>query len=109
MALYKSIYSNELYIAWEVIRMLQPANSPNLNMIKPYWFYMKIETTKKGAITLDEELREAWRKCWDELPQWRIQAWIERIIEHIAKVILLEGGNHYKEGRMKGQLKQRVY
>ena len=55
-ALYKSVYSDELYIAWEVVRMLWPTNSPNLNMIKPYWFYMKVETTKKGAITLDEEL-----------------------------------------------------
>jgi hypothetical protein len=36
--------------------MLWPANSPNLNIIKPYWFYIKTETTKKGAITLDVEL-----------------------------------------------------
>jgi hypothetical protein len=31
-------------------------------------------------------------KCWEELPQWRIQAWIKRIVEHIKQVILLEGG-----------------
>jgi hypothetical protein len=53
---HKSAYSDELYISWEVVRMLWPANSPDLNMIKPYWFYIKIETTKKGAITLDVEL-----------------------------------------------------
>jgi hypothetical protein len=39
--------------------MLWPANSPDLNIIEPYWFYIKIETTKKGAIHLDEELRAA--------------------------------------------------
>jgi len=50
------------------VRMLWPANSPNLNMIKPCWFYMKVETIKKGAIYLDEELRAAWVKCWEELP-----------------------------------------
>jgi hypothetical protein len=36
--------------------MLWPANSPNLNIIEPYWFYIKVETIKKGAITLDVEL-----------------------------------------------------
>jgi hypothetical protein len=56
-------YSDELYIAWDVVRMLWPANSPDLNMIEPCWFYMKVETTKKGAITLDVELRAAWVKC----------------------------------------------
>jgi hypothetical protein len=63
---HKSAYSDELYISWEVVRMLWPANSPDLNRI-------------------------------------------ERIIKHIKQVILLEGGNHYKEGCLKGQLKQRVY
>ena len=39
--------------------MLWPANSPDLNMIVPCWFYIKIETIKKGAITSDVELRIA--------------------------------------------------
>jgi len=104
-----SQYSSEAYCAWEIERLLWPANSPDLNMIEPCWFYMKLETTKHGAIHSEEALREAWIKCWDELPQSKIQAWIERIVEHIAKVILLEGGNEYKEGRLKGQLKQRVH
>jgi hypothetical protein len=34
-AAYKSAYSNKLYISWEVVRMLWPANSPDLNLIKP--------------------------------------------------------------------------
>ena len=49
--------------------MLWPANSPDLNMIEPCWFYIKVETTKKGAITSDVELYAAWVKCWEELPQ----------------------------------------
>ena len=89
--------------------MLWPANSPNLNIIEPCWFYIKVETTKKGAIYLDEELQAAQVKYQEELLQQRIQAWIKRIIEYIKQVILLEGGNHYKEGRLKGQLKQRVH
>jgi hypothetical protein len=39
--------------------MLWPANSLNLNIIEPCWFYIKVETTKKGAITSDVELRAA--------------------------------------------------
>ena len=34
-----------------------------------------------------------------ELPQDKIQAWIERIPEHIERIIACEGGNEYKEGR----------
>jgi hypothetical protein len=57
-AAHKSDYSNELYISWEVVRILWPANSPDLNIIELYWFYMKVETIKKGGITSDVELRE---------------------------------------------------
>jgi hypothetical protein len=71
-ASHKLVYSDELYISWEVVRMLWPANSLDLNMIEPCWFYIKVETIKKGAIYLDEDLRAAWIKCWEELPQWRI-------------------------------------
>jgi hypothetical protein len=39
--------------------MLWLANSPDLNIIKSCWFYIKVETIKKGAITLDVELRVA--------------------------------------------------
>ena len=99
---YKLVYSNKLYISWEVVRMLWLANSLDLNIIEPCQFYMKVEITKKGAIYLDEELRAVWVKCWEELLQWRIQAWIKRIIKYIKQVILLEGGNYYKEGRLKG-------
>jgi hypothetical protein len=41
--------------------------------------------------------------------QEKIQAWIERIIAHIRDVIRLEGGNEYKEGRMKVKAKNRVH
>jgi hypothetical protein len=29
--------------------MLWPANSPDLNMIKPCWLYIKVETIKREA------------------------------------------------------------
>ena len=37
--------------------------------------------------------------AWKELPQEKIQYWIERIPVHVQKVIELEGGNEYKEGK----------
>ena len=67
-AAYKSDYFNKLYISWEVIRMLWPVNSPDLNIIKPCQFYIKIEIIKKSAITLDVELYIVQVKCWEELP-----------------------------------------
>jgi hypothetical protein len=78
-------------------------------MIEPCWFWMKRETTKKGPITSNKALKEAWIKCWQDMPQKKIQAWIERIEPHIKDIIRLEGGNEYKEGRLKGQEKKRVH
>ena len=79
-------------------RLLWPGNSPDLNMIEPCWYYLKRATTKKGAPKNRAEAERVWQKAWDELEQWRIQAWIERIPRHIQEVIRLEGGNEYREG-----------
>ena len=38
-----------IYKHAEVQRLIWVPNSPDLNMIEPCWFYMKRETTKKGA------------------------------------------------------------
>jgi hypothetical protein len=78
-------------------------------MIELCWFWIKQYTTKHGAITSQAELKEAWIKCWQEIPQERIQAWIKRIMDYIPEVIRLEGGNEYKEGRLKGKPKNRVH
>ena len=71
-------------------------------MIEPTWFWMKRDTTKRGPITSNKDLEKEWIRCWIDLPQTKIQAWIERIIIHIQEVIRLDGGNEYKEGRLKG-------
>jgi hypothetical protein len=74
-------------------------------MIESCWFWMKRYTTKHGPITSRAQLKEAWIKYWQEMPQERIQAWIERIELHIKEVIRLDGGNEYKEGRLKASLR----
>jgi hypothetical protein len=70
-----------------------------LNAIEPAWPYLKRATTKKGALTSKAAATDAWLNAWDNLPQEKIQAWIERIPVHIERIIACKGGNEYKEGR----------
>jgi transposase len=88
-----------LYSQEHVAQLLWCGNSPDLNAIEPCWFWMKRFTTKKGAPKSRAQAIRAWEQCWDELPQEKIQAWIERIPIHIKQIIDLDGGNEYKEGR----------
>jgi hypothetical protein len=74
-------------------------------MIEPSWAYLKRVTTKNGPLKKRKDAMDAWTLAWKNLEQTRIQAWIERIKPHIDKIIELEGGNHYKEGRDKGKKK----
>jgi hypothetical protein len=68
------------------------------------WAFRAIDeriTTKKGAPRNLSDAIKAWEDSWRNLPQGKIQAWIERIPEHIEKEIDLEGGIEYKENREK--------
>ena len=60
---HKSKYQEEVFSMWGIQKLLWPGNSPDLNAIEPCWFWMKRETTKKGPITSEKELKEAWIKC----------------------------------------------
>ena len=72
-----------LYSQEQVKKLLWPGNSPDLNAIEPTWFYLKKETTKKGAPKSRTEAIHRWESAWGDLPQEQIQAWIERIPIHI--------------------------
>jgi hypothetical protein len=87
-----SLYGIQKLLDW-------PGNSPDLNAIEPCWMWLKKRTTSRGAPRDKKTGKEAWIKAWDELPQERIQHWIERLMRHIQEVIRNEGGNEYKEGR----------
>jgi transposase len=95
-----SSHKDRLYSLNRVQALLWPGNSPDLNMIEPAWAHLKRVTTKKGAPQTRAQAEKAWRSAWDGLEQGRIQAWIERIPRHIQKVIELEGGNEYQEGKL---------
>lgn len=93
-----------VYSLHGIQRLLWCGNSPDLNAIEPCWPWMKRYTTKKGAPKSRAEAIRVWEQCWRDLPQEKIQAWIERIPIHIQKIINLEGGNEYKEGRNIGRV-----
>ena len=61
---------------------------------------MKRKTTRKGAPKSRQEVITAWNQTWQDLPQEKIQAWIEHIPTYIKKIIELKGWNEYKEGRL---------
>ena len=88
-----------VYRLWDIIRMLWPPNSPDLNEIEPPWFWMKRETTKHGAALSKRQMKTDWIDCWDDMSQELIQNWIERIPNHVKEVIRLDGGNEYKESK----------
>lgn len=92
-------YQKTTFDLAEVQRLIWPGNSPDLNAIEAAWPYLKRETTKKGAPKNRSEAQQAWQKAWYEIPQEKIQAWIERIPYHIQRIIALGGGNEYQEGR----------
>ena len=92
-------YQQRVYDFHFIQRMTWCGNSPDLNAIEPAWPFLKRVTTKKGAPKSKKEGIEAWQKAWRDLPQEKIQAWITAIPEHVEKIIALEGGNEYIEGR----------
>lgn len=82
-----------------VQRLIWCGNSPDLNAIECAWPWLKRRTTRLGAPKSRGEAIRAWHEAWDEIPQEKIQAWIERIPIHVQRIIDCEGGNDYKEGR----------
>jgi hypothetical protein len=69
---YDSKYQQEIFDEFGVQRLPWCGNSPDFNMIEPTWFWMKVETTKKGPITSNKALKKAWVKCWEDMPQEKI-------------------------------------
>ncbi len=85
----------------DVIQLLWPGNSPDLNPIEPTWAWLKRVTTRYGPPRTREEATRRWLQAWRDLKQSRIRRWIRRIPRHIQEIIRLKGGNEYREGRTK--------
>jgi hypothetical protein len=72
---------------------------------------MRRQTIKHGVAKGVEQMKKDWLEYWKSLPQKKIQEWIERISEHIQKIINYGGGNEYREGLGKKRVRNpdRVY
>jgi hypothetical protein len=82
-------------------KLIAAGNSPDLNMIEPCWYHMKLATTEKGPPTNRKEAIRRWIKDWHAIEQQKIQEWILRIIHHVQEVIRLDGDNNYHESKQK--------
>ena len=111
--------NRKLYDLAQFQRLLWPADGPDLNSIEPAWWWMKRRTKSPEAPRTKKALEHAWVQAWKELPQSKIQKWIERIPQHLKEIIRLDGGNEFKEGtqhqrswkgkRLKGHLSTHCY
>ena len=83
----------------EIQTLFWPGNSPDLNAIEPAWFWLKRTISRKGAPRTGSDAAKIWHEAWKNASLPYLQSLIERIPVHIKKIIELEGGNEYKEGR----------
>lgn len=93
-------HQERLFMNTGVLRLLWPGNSPDLNIIQLCWPWIKRHTTRRGAPSEGEELKNAWiHYSKNDLSMNRIRSWIERMSQHIKEVIRLKGGDEYREGK----------
>jgi hypothetical protein len=95
---YAHCHQASVYCLWEIMKLIWPANSLDLNAIEPYWAWMKRQTIKRGVASGMKQLKKDWLEYWERLLQEKIQEWIKRIPEHIQRIIDCRGGNEYREG-----------
>ena len=82
-----------------ISKLLWPGNSPGLNAIEPIWGYLKRKSADRGPEKTREALERRWRGEWRAVPQPMWQRLVQRIREHIPKIIDAGGGNNYHEGK----------
>ena len=76
---HNSKYQTEVFGLHEILRLLLPGNSPDLNMIEPYWPWMKRETCNNGLPKTREEMVKRWKEEWEIFPQSKLQDFVPRI------------------------------
>jgi transposase len=61
-------YQTVVYNLYGVLRLLWPANSPDLNAIEKAWPWLKRVTTARGCPKTRKEMEITWAKAWASLP-----------------------------------------
>ena len=92
-------FTQEFWAKHGVPRLPWPGNSPDLNAIEPAWGYLKQTSADRGPEKIRAALERRWRGEWQALSQSFLQRLVQRIPEHISKIIAAEGGNNYHEGK----------
>ncbi len=57
-----SKYQAEVFSLHEILCLIWPRNSPDLNMIELYWPWMKRETCKNGPTKTREKMVKRWKE-----------------------------------------------
>ena len=102
-------HQDQIFMNAEVMRLIWPGNSPDLNMIENCWAWMKRQITRRGCPTNRIIVEKFWTRCWKNTLIQKRQHWIERIPRHIQQVIALKGGNQYREGFTEVESGVRLY
>ena len=100
---YNSRYQAEIFSLHDLIRLLWPGNSPNLNMIEPYWPWLKKETCKIGVPKTREDMVKKWKEELENFPQSKLQEFVACMPYHLQIVRFLKGDNKYREERIDGR------
>ncbi len=92
---HNSKYQAEVFSLREILRLLLPGNSSDLNMIELCSPWMKRETCKNGPSRTREEMVKQWKEKWEIFPQSKLQDFVAPIPRHLHIIRFLKRDNKY--------------
>ena len=94
---HNSQFDREFFVFNDLVKILWPGNSPDINASEHAWPWMRRQITKQGPpSTTKEQCAQQWRDQWQELPIEVINQWVLRIPNKIREIIKQHGDNSFK-------------
>ncbi len=90
-----SKYQEEVFSLHEILRLLWPGNSLDLNMIESCWAWIKRKTYKIGPPKTREEMIKQWKEEWKIFPPSKLQDFVACMPRHLRIIRFLRGDNKY--------------